>query len=72
MHDFAITEHYSMFLDFPFIFKPERIMQKENGRRGKPFIFDTVRPCFIRFLASTSNHMQFLSGRRGKPLIFDI
>jgi carotenoid cleavage dioxygenase-like enzyme len=46
MHDFAITEHYSLFLDFPFIFKPERIMKTENGRRGKPFIFDTVRSCF--------------------------
>ena len=35
MHDFAITEHYTIFLDFPFTLRPERMAQ------GKPmFLFE--------------------------------
>jgi len=30
MHDFAITEHYTLFMDLPFTFRPER------ARRGEP------------------------------------
>ncbi|GAQ82660.1 hypothetical protein KFL_001190030 [Klebsormidium nitens] len=43
MHDFAITEHYSLFLDFPFVFNPRRLMEVANGKRQKPFVFDGVR-----------------------------
>lgn len=43
MHDFAITEHYSLFLDFPFVFNPRRMMEVANGKRQKPFVFDGVR-----------------------------
>jgi len=39
MHDFAITEHYTIFLDFPFTFRPERMAQ------GKPiFLFEAETP----------------------------
>ena len=43
MHDFAITEHYSLFLDFPFVFNLRRMMEVANGKRLKPFLFDGVR-----------------------------
>lgn len=39
MHDFAITEHYTIFPDFPFTFRPERAAQ------GKPiFLFEKETP----------------------------
>ena len=39
MHDFAITEHYTIFLDFPFTFLPERMAQ------GQPiFLFEEETP----------------------------
>ena len=39
MHDFAITEHYTIFLDFPFTFRPERMAQ------GQPiFLFEEETP----------------------------
>lgn len=39
MHDFAITEHYSIFLDFPLTFRPERAAQ------GQPaFLFEKGTP----------------------------
>jgi len=39
MHDFAITEHYTIFLDFPFTFRPERMTQ------GQPiFLFEPETP----------------------------
>jgi carotenoid cleavage dioxygenase len=39
MHDFAITEHYTIFMDLPLTFRPERM------RRGEPaFMFESDRP----------------------------
>lgn len=39
MHDFAITEHYTIFLDFPFTFRPERMAE------GQPiFLFEAETP----------------------------
>lgn len=39
MHDFAITEHYSIFLDFPLLFSLERMMQGQF-----PLVFDADQP----------------------------
>lgn len=39
MHDFAITEHYSIFMDLPLTFRPERMQQ------GKPLLmFESELP----------------------------
>ncbi|MBW4574168.1 MAG: carotenoid oxygenase family protein [Aphanothece sp. CMT-3BRIN-NPC111] len=39
MHDFAITEHYTIFLDLPLTFRPERM------QRGQPaFMFESDSP----------------------------
>jgi carotenoid cleavage dioxygenase len=39
MHDFAITEHYTIFMDLPLTFNMERV------RRGEPaFLFEPERP----------------------------
>lgn len=39
MHDFAITEHYTLFMDLPLTFRPERM------QRGEPaFLFESDRP----------------------------
>lgn len=39
MHDFAITQHYSIFLDLPYVFKLSEMML-----RGNPFKFNENRP----------------------------
>lgn len=45
MHDFAITEHYTIFLDFPLTFRPERAQQ------GEPMMmFERDRPTRIGIL----------------------
>lgn len=36
MHDFAITEHYTIFLDMPLTFKPMRIMQGQLPIKFEP------------------------------------
>lgn len=36
MHDFAITEHYALFMDFPLTFRPERMAQGEPGMAFEP------------------------------------
>lgn len=36
MHDFAITEHYTVFLDMPLTFKPMRIMQGQLPIKFEP------------------------------------
>lgn len=38
MHDFAITENYTIFLDLPLTFRPERMQQ---GQPGLQFEYDT-------------------------------
>ena len=39
MHDFAVTEHYTIFMDLPLTFRPER------AKRGEPaFAFERNRP----------------------------
>jgi len=39
MHDFAVTEHYTVFMDLPLTFRPERL------KRGKPVLaFEHDRP----------------------------
>jgi carotenoid cleavage dioxygenase len=39
MHDFAITEHYTIFMDLPVTFRPERM------KRGEPpLMFEPTRP----------------------------
>jgi len=38
MHDFAITEHYTLFMDLPLTFRLER-MQREP-----PLLFESDRP----------------------------
>jgi carotenoid cleavage dioxygenase len=39
MHDFAISEHYTIFMDLPFTFRPERV------KRGEPaFMFEANSP----------------------------
>ena len=45
MHDFAITEHYSIFLDMPLTFKPMRIMQGQL-----PIKFESQNPSRIGIL----------------------
>lgn len=39
MHDFAITEHYTLFMDLPLTFRPERMQGGES-----PFMFESDRP----------------------------
>ena len=40
MHDFAITEHYTIFMDLPLTFSPQRM------QRGEPVLmFEPERPC---------------------------
>jgi carotenoid cleavage dioxygenase len=36
MHDFAVTEHYSIFLDLPLIFSLERMMQGQSPLQFEP------------------------------------
>lgn len=38
MHDFAVTEHYTLFMDLPLTFRPERLQQ------GEAFAFEPERP----------------------------
>jgi carotenoid cleavage dioxygenase len=38
MHDFAITEHYTLFLDLPLTFRPKRV------QRGPALLFESDRP----------------------------
>lgn len=45
MHDFAITEHYTLFLDMPLTFRPMRIMQGQL-----PIKFETQNPSRIGIL----------------------
>jgi carotenoid cleavage dioxygenase len=45
MHDFAITEHYTIFLDMPLTFKPMRIMQGQL-----PIKFEAQNPSRIGIL----------------------
>lgn len=40
MHDFAITENYSLFLDFPLRFHLDSIIK--SGGKGKMFVFEPV------------------------------
>jgi len=39
MHDFAITEHYTLFMDLPLTFRPER-MQRES----RPYCLSQTAP----------------------------
>ncbi len=39
MHDFAVTEHYTLFMDLPLTFRPERMQQGEPA-----FAFEPERP----------------------------
>lgn len=39
MHDFAITEHYTIFMDLPLTFRPERLQRGEPG-----FMFEMDTP----------------------------
>ena len=39
MHDFAITEHYTLFMDLPLTFRPERMQRGES-----PLMFESDRP----------------------------
>ncbi|CAI5472448.1 unnamed protein product [Closterium sp. Yama58-4] len=40
MHDFAITHHYSIFLDFPLRFQLDKVIQSHG--KAKPFVFDPL------------------------------
>lgn len=42
MHDFAITEHYSIFLDLPLAFQPKRLLEGEL-----PVFFDWEHPARV-------------------------
>ncbi|CAI5533536.1 unnamed protein product [Closterium sp. Naga37s-1] len=48
MHDFAITEHYSIFLDFPLRFQLDKVIQSHG--KAKPFVFDPSKPSCIGIL----------------------
>ncbi|CAI5510527.1 unnamed protein product [Closterium sp. Naga37s-1] len=48
MHDFAITEHHSIFLDFPLRFQLDKVIQSHG--KAKPFVFDPSKPSRIGVL----------------------
>ncbi|CAI7918860.1 unnamed protein product, partial [Closterium sp. NIES-54] len=48
MHDFAITEHYSIFLDFPLRFQLDKVIQSHG--KAKPFVFDPSKPSCVGIL----------------------
>ncbi|GJP58677.1 hypothetical protein CLOP_g2072 [Closterium sp. NIES-67] len=48
MHDFAITEHYSIFLDFPLRFQLDKVIQSHGN--AKPFVFDPSKPSRVGVL----------------------
>jgi carotenoid cleavage dioxygenase-like enzyme len=51
MHDFAITEHYTIFMDFPLTFRAERMTQ------GKPsLIFESDRPSRFGIIPRHGDH----------------
>jgi carotenoid cleavage dioxygenase-like enzyme len=51
MHDFAITEHYTIFMDLPLTFRLERL------QRGEPaFAFERDRPSRFGILPRHGNH----------------
>jgi carotenoid cleavage dioxygenase-like enzyme len=45
MHDFAITDRYTIFLDLPYTYRPERIQKGESA-----FMFESDRPSRIGIL----------------------
>lgn len=51
MHDFAITENYSIFMDLPFTFRTEKIIQGEA-----PFDFEASRPARFGILPRHSTN----------------
>ncbi|CAI5973281.1 unnamed protein product [Closterium sp. NIES-64] len=48
MHDFAITQHHSIFLDFPLRFQLDKVIQSHG--KAKPFVFDPSKPSRIGVL----------------------
>ncbi|CAI5461189.1 unnamed protein product [Closterium sp. Yama58-4] len=48
MHDFAIAQHYSIFLDFPLRFQLDKVIQSHG--KAKPFVFDPSKPSRIGVL----------------------
>jgi carotenoid cleavage dioxygenase len=54
MHDFAVTEHYTVFMDLPLTFRPERL------KRGEPVLaFERDSPSRFGILPATGTIVQF-------------
>ncbi len=53
MHDFAITEHYTIFLNLPLTFSPERMQRGEP-----PFMFERDRPSQFGILPRHGDNTQ--------------
>lgn len=59
MHDFAVTEHYTIFMDLPLTFRLERVLRGEM-----PFVFERDRPSRFGILPrhGDSNDVRWFEG----------
>eukprot|EP01125_Pyxidicula_operculata_P016760 TRINITY_DN5795_c0_g2_i1.p1 TRINITY_DN5795_c0_g2~~TRINITY_DN5795_c0_g2_i1.p1 ORF type:complete len:530 (-),score=99.41 TRINITY_DN5795_c0_g2_i1:45-1481(-) len=63
MHDFSITEHYSIIMDLPLVFEP-RVMIEKNEL---PFIFNDSRPSRFGIFPRNANNNNQIKWFEAKP-----